>query len=113
MEKELSKRIKELASVGECLIPLQLVWFVLFWHTSMIGVLIFKAVIIAVSFGMAIGCNKEKEFGIKCAYILAWLELIVSAIILILWISQSIIYIFGIANMIFCISLYTCERLKK
>ena len=118
MQKELSKRVKELAVVGECLIPLQLIWFVLFWHSSsMTPVLIFKAIIIAVSFGMVIGCNKEKEFGIKCAHILFWIELIVSATILILWILQSIIYIFGIANMIFCVALYTdlmkIEKIKK
>jgi len=61
MEKELSKRIKELATVGECLIPLQLIWFIVFWTYSMIPVLVCKGAIILVALGMAIGCNKQKE----------------------------------------------------
>ena len=117
MEKELSKRIKELATVGECLIPLQLIWFIVFWTDSMIPVLACKGITALVALGMAIGCNKQKEYGIKCAHILAWIELIVSAEVLIFWLAQKVIYIFGFANIIFCIALYydlaKIEKLKK
>lgn len=49
MQKELSKRIRELAIVGECLIPLQLVWIVLFLHPSMIIPLIFKILVLCIA----------------------------------------------------------------
>ncbi len=117
MENELSKRIKELATVGECLIPLQLMWFIVFWTYSMIPVLVCKGITALVALGMAIGCDKQKEYGLKCAHILAWIELITSALILIFWFTQKVIYIFGIADIIFCIALcydlVKIEKLKK
>ena len=111
MNKELSKRIKELAIVGECLIPLQLLWIIIFLHPSMYLLLIIKSLSLILSLGMAIGCRKEKEYGIKCAYFLMWLKLVTSAVILIVWIIDAILYLFGVVDIILCIAL--CLDLRK
>ena len=111
MNKELSKRIKELAIVGECLIPLQLLWIIIFLHPSMYLLLIIKTLTLIASLGMAIGCRKEKEYGIKCAYALMWIKLVVAAVILVVWIMDAILYLFGIVDIILCIAL--CLDLRK
>lgn len=73
--------------------------------------LIIKVLTLFASLGMAIGCNKEKEYGIKCAYLLMWIKLITAALILIVWIMDAILYLFGIVDIILCISL--CLDLRK
>ena len=111
MNKELSKRIKELAIVGECLLPLQLLWIIIFLHPSMYILLAIKGLSLIAAIGVAIGCRKEKEFGIKCAYFLMWIKLINVAVILVVWFMDRILYLFGIVDIILCIAL--CLDLKK
>lgn len=111
MNKEPSKRIKELAIVGECLIPLQLLWIIIFLHPSMYLLLIIKGSSLIASLGMAIGCNKEKKYGVKCAYALMWIKLVTVAVILVVWFMDRILYLFGIVDIILCIAL--CLDLRK
>lgn len=111
MSQLISKRIKELAVVGECLIPLQLLWIIIFFHPSMYILLIIKVLTLFASLGMAIGCRQEKEYGIKFAYFLMWIKLVTSAVILVVWFMDRILYLFGIVDIILCIAL--CVDLRK
>ena len=114
LKNELSKRIKELAIVGECLVPLQLLWLIIFMRPTIYPLLIIKILSCLSSLGMAIGCGKEKQYGIKCAHLQMWIRLITASLILIVWFTDSILYLFGIIDIILCITLcFDLEKIKK
>lgn len=117
LKNKLSKRIKELGTVGECLLPIHLIWFVIYLIQPLKLSLAFKIITFFISLGMAIGCNREKEWGIKCAYILRWFEFIATTLIFITFILGANVYTFDVIDVILFITLSIdlkkIEKLKQ